>query len=116
MDARHVLKTLDSLGCVPRVDGGRFVISNAKRIGAELRDLIKTNRTEIIELITPEADEIEEMDPVRCESCGGDCDVFVLPEWLCSSCDEGCQERRQETSRWVKHRKRIIRTMEANRG
>ena len=115
MNASQTLERLGAIGCVPRIDGGKFVISNAKRIDSELRQAIKDNRTEIIEAITPKT-EYDEMEPVRCGSCGGDCDVFVLPEWLCSSCDEGCQERRQETSRWVKHRKRIIRTMEANRG
>lgn len=113
-----IMKELSALGCEARVDSqGRLMISNARRIDSVLAESIKEHRELIIELVSREPEpEFDEMDPVRCGSCGGDCDVFVLPEWLCSNCDKGCQNRREASSQWRKHRRRILKTEEANRG
>lgn len=112
-----ILAELSAMGCEARVDDeGRLMISNASRIDSVLADAIKEHRGTIIASLTGGIEsDWEEMDPVRCGSCGGDCDVYVLPDWLCKSCDEGCEDRRQATLSWLKHRKRILKTREANR-
>ena len=109
-----IMLELSNIGCVPRMEGGKFLISNPSRIDDVLRASIKENRGELIALLTPET-VCEEMNPVRCLKCGSACDVYVMPNWRCSSCDQDHDTRVENTRRWIIHQKRILKQIEVNR-
>ena len=112
-----VLLELNNLGCVPRIEGDKFLISNAGRIDEDLREAIAENRSLIIETLMPEVmtDDDDEYIPVPCHNCGGFCDVFVCPNFRCSLCDQDDDTRRENTLRWMKHQRRILKQIEANK-
>ena len=115
-----ILKELDSLGCVPRIDTERgLMISNASRIDRTLGDAIREHRDSLIEFLTeaPEgvaqdaSEDITEVDPVDCDRCGGLCTVERGDSWACPNCDD-LQASAELTRRWIIYRKTILKRQE----
>ena len=111
-----ILRELDRLGCVPRIDDERgLMISNASRIDRTLGDAIREHRDSLIKFLTegPEdvaqdaSEDITEVDPVYCDRCGGLCTVEGFYGWKCPECDDLVKSRAL-TRKWMIYKKAIL--------
>ena len=106
-----IMMELSNLGCVPRLDGGKLMISNSSRIDQTLRDAIKEHRDSIIEFLGGRSeraaqDDLDEVDPVDCDKCGGLCTVEGFNRWKCQKCDD-LEASAALTRRWIIAKKTI---------
>lgn len=115
-----ILKELDNLGCVPRIDTERgLMISNASRIDRTLGDAIREHRDSIVEFLTKgsenvaqdASEDITEVDPVDCDKCGGLCTVERFYTWACPECDD-LEASAALTRKWMIYRKTILKRQE----